>query len=238
MSEWKMKRFWTETTVAETDAGFTVHLDGRAIRTPGKSRLNVPTRALAEAMCAEWEAQDGEVRPESMPVTKAANSAIDKVTPQFAEVADMLAGYGETDLLCYRAAKPDALQRRQAEAWDPLLDWCRDSYDAPLLQIEGVMYQPQPQASLQRLRARVHQLDAFALTGFHELVTLPGSLVLGLAVYDGHISAEDAWDISRIDERFQQEQWGVDEDAEAAAEAKKAGLLAGWRFCQMVRPSA
>lgn len=235
MSEWKMKRFWTDTAVAEAEGGFTVHLDGRAIKTPGKSSLIVPTRAMAEAMATEWEAQDGAVRPETMPVTKSANSAIDKVSVQREEVADMLAGYADTDLLCYRAQSPTELQALQAQAWDPLLDWCAQNYLAPLTPVQGVMYHAQPAASLAVLRARVHQMDVFALTGFHELVTLPGSFVLGLAVFDGHLSAGEAWDISRVDEAYQTAQWGRDDEAEAAAEAKRAGVRHGERFCALAR---
>lgn len=235
MSDWKMKRFWKDTSVAEAPDGYTVLLDGRAIKTPGKTALIVPTRAMAEAMAAEWDAQEGGVQPDTMPVTKSANSALDKVIPQFGEVADMLANYADTDLLCYRAGTPQELVSRQEAAWDPILDWCAKTYDAPLHRVQGVMYLAQPKASLETLRARVHGMSAFELTGFHELVTLPGSLVLGLAVMDGKISAGQAWDISRIDEAYQAEQWGEDAEAEDMANAKRGGLLHGWRFCQLLQ---
>ena len=123
MSDWRPKRFWTAATVEPAPGGHTVHLDGRPVRTPGKSPLIVPTEAMARAIAAEWDAQTGIVRPETMPFTRSANSAIEKVAPQFDEVVGLLAAYGETDLLCYRAHGPAELMARQAAAWDPLLDW-------------------------------------------------------------------------------------------------------------------
>ena len=123
MSAWKPKRFWKTATAVACDGGFTVHLDARQVRTPGKLPLVVPTLALAQAIAVEWDAQQGLVRPETMPCTRAANSALEKVTPQFDEVVDLLAAYGDSDLLCYRATAPQELIARQAAAWDPLLDW-------------------------------------------------------------------------------------------------------------------
>ena len=118
MSGWSAKRVWTETRVEEMDGGFTVQLDGRAVKTPAKTLLVVPTRAMADQIAAEWEAQQGKVDPRTMPWTRSANAAIDKVATQFAEVAGLLAAYGDTDLLCYRAGGPAKLVLRQAEGWD------------------------------------------------------------------------------------------------------------------------
>lgn len=235
MSDWKMKRFWKVAAPVEVDGGFTVHLDGRPIRTPGKAALVVPSREMAEAMAAEWDAQEDELRPESMPVTKSANSAVDKVTPQFAEVADMLAEYAGTDLLCYREARNAQLAARQAEAWDPLLEWCAARFDAPLHRVEGLMFEAQPEASLDRLRAHLHQMSAFELTGVHDLITLPGSLVLGLAALEGVESPDALWELSRLDERYQQENWGLDDEAEEAAEVKKQAFSHALRFARMAQ---
>ncbi len=235
MSDWKMKRFWTETTVAQTDAGWRVLLDGRSVKTPGKSDLVVPNRAMAEVMRDEWDAQDGEINPETMPVTKAANSAIDKVMVQFSEVADMLADYAGTDLLCYRAATPIDLKDRQSAQWDPLLDWCAERYGARLVPVEGLMFSPQDDGALERLKTEIHAMSPWLLTGVHELITIPGSLVLGLAILEGRLTADAAWDLSRLDELYQQEDWGVDEDAEALAAHKLKALMTGLRFCELLR---
>ncbi|HRK43181.1 MAG TPA: ATP12 family chaperone protein, partial [Gemmobacter sp.] len=155
MSAWKPKRFWKAATPAPVEGGFTVTLDGRPVKTPAKTLLVLPTEAMARLIAAEWDAQAEMVAPETMPATRAANSALDKVQAQFAEVAEMLAEYGGTDLLCYRAEGPEALVARQAAGWDPLLDWARDRYQAPLVATAGVMFIAQPPGSLAALRAAV-----------------------------------------------------------------------------------
>jgi len=166
MSGWSAKRFWTETRVQEVDGGFTVRLDGRAVKTPAKTPLIVPTVAMAERIAAEWQAQQGTVDPRTMPWTRSANAALDKVGTRFAEVASLLAAYGDTDLLCYRADGPAELVLRQARAWDPLLAWSATALDAPLTATAGVMHVAQPPDSLARLTARIGRMTAFQLTGF------------------------------------------------------------------------
>lgn len=238
MADWKMKRFWKTADVVASETGFTVHLDGRPIKTPGKAPLVVPSRAMAEAMAAEWEAQQDLIKPDTMPVTKSANSAVDKVAVQFAAVADMLADYGGTDLLCYRAAQPAELALRQAQVWDPVLRWAEDTMNAPLTAVEGVMYAPQPEASLEAMRARLHALSIFELTGMHDLVTLPGSLVLGFAALDGYADPDTLWEVSRLDERYQQEQWGTDDEAEKLAAGKKEAFAHALNFVHLARKTA
>lgn len=235
MSEWKLKRFWTEAGIVATDDGYQVVLDGRGVKTPNKAALTLPSRALAEATAAEWAAQGEEVDFATMPVNRAANTAIDAVREKFDAVADDLANYGTTDLLCYRADRPEELIRRQAEAWDPLLDWAEARLGARLVTAHGVMYVPQDEAALERLGAQVRALDHFAMTGFSDLVTLSGSLVLGFAVLEGARSPEDAWQLSRIDEDWQAEQWGVDDEAQAMADYKKRAFLDAARFVDLSR---
>lgn len=230
MSAWKAKRFWKQATAVETEGGFTVQLDGRPVKTPAKTLLVVPTLALAQAIAAEWEAQTGEVRPETMPFTRSANSSLDKIIPQFEEVAAMLAAYGGTDLLCYRATGPEALVARQAAAWDPLLDWAARELDAPLKATAGVMHIAQDPAALESLHRRVAAFSPFQLAAFHDLVAISGSLVLGFAVTQGRLDAEAAWALSRIDEAWQIEQWGEDEEAAAAEAVRHADFLQAARF--------
>lgn len=225
MSQWAAKRFWTETSVAEAEGGWTVMLDTRTLRTPAKATLVVPTRAYAEAVAAEWAAQEGVIRPETMPLTRSANAAIDKVAAQHDEVAGLIAAYGETDLLCYRADGPAALARRQTDAWDPLLDWVADSYGARLVPVSGVMPEPQDDVALAHLAAATHAFDPFELAAFHDLVSLSGSLVLGFAAVAGYGAPEALWEISRIDETWQAEQWGEDEEAAEHAALKRQAFL-------------
>jgi len=230
VSTWTARRFWTSASAVQVEGGFAVHLDARPVKTPLKAPLVLPTEALARAVAAEWQAQEGKVRPETMPVTRTANSALDKVGPQHGAVADMLAGYGESDLLCYRAEGPEALIRRQAEAWDPLLDWAATGLGAPLRVTTGVMPVTQPPTSLAALSRLVHQLDPFRLAAFHDLVAISGSLVLALAVIRGRLTADLAWTLSRTDEDWQIALWGEDEEAAEHAALKRAAFLAADRF--------
>lgn len=230
MSVWAARRFWTTAGAVPVQGGYTVHLDGRPVRTPLKAPLVVPTLGLAEAVAAEWQAQEGTVKPETMPFTRTANSAIDKVATQKAEVVEMLAAYGDSDLLCYRAEGPADLVARQVAGWDPLLGWAAKALGAPLTATAGVIHIEQPAESLEALEAKVSALTPFQLSAFHDLVAISGSLVLALAVTHGRLSAEEAWSLSRIDEDWQISLWGEDEEAAEVAALKRAAFLQADRF--------
>ena len=235
MTEWKAKRFWKESAVVETGAGWGITLDGRAVKTPSKLDLAVPTRPMAEAIATEWDAQEDVIDPRIMPMTRFANSAIEKVKPQRSAVIEYLAEYGDTDLLCYRADSPEGLVTMQSDGWDPLLDWASEALGARLLVAQGVMHVAQPANALEALRSRVDAFDDFSLAGFHDLVGLSGSLVLALAVTGGRVSVDAAWDLSRIDEAWQISQWGEDEEAAIAAAAKRAAFGEAARFFQLAQ---
>lgn len=230
MSDWKPKRFWTESAVVDAEGGYTVELDGRRVKTPAKAALILPTRSMAEEVAAEWDAQQDVIDPTAMPFTRSANAAIDKVRHQHTEVADMLADYGDSDLLCYRATHPQELQERQAEQWDPALDWAADILSARLQPVKGVLHQPQSETALTPLRQRVHELNDFQLAAFHDLVSLSGSLILAFAAAQNWRAAEEIWQISRLDELWQIEQWGHDDEAHAVSETKRTAFLHAKKF--------
>ncbi|MEJ2021051.1 MAG: ATP12 family protein [Maritimibacter sp.] len=225
MSDWQPKRFWKLADVAEADGGYSVELDGRPVRTPSKALLVMPSRAMAEAVAAEWNAQEEKLRPDTMPLTRTMNSAIDKVMPQKAEVAALLAAYGETDLICHRADQPAGLVARQAEGWDPLLDWAEEFLGARLVPVAGIIAADQDATALARLADQVLALDVYRLAAFHDLVSLTGSLVLGFAALHDLRPAEDLWNLSRIDEDWQVEKWGHDDEADAHTLLKKQAFL-------------
>lgn len=233
---WAPRRFWRAASIAPAGTGHTVLLDDRPLRTPAKAPLILPTPALAKALAAEWDAQDGRIRPQTMPLTRAANAAIDRVAPNRPAVRAELAGYGETDLLCYRAAAPSALVARQAATWDPLLDWAAASLGARLVTVEGVMHQPQPAPALAALAAALAEADDFALTALHELVSLSGSLVIGLAILHHHAPAEDLWEAAHLDQTWQAEQWGADAEAAAELALRRAAFLQARDFLALSRP--
>ena len=224
MAGWAAKRFWTEVGVTDEPGGFGIRLDARPVKSPAKAPLLVPTRGLADAIAAEWRAQQGLILPATMPFTRSANSAIDKVAAQRAEVVDLIAAYADADLICYRATGPERLVARQADAWDPLLHWMT-TIGAPLQALPGVIHVAQRPASLALMRGRVDALGTFELTAFHDLVALSGSLVIALALIDGLHPAIDLWTLSRIDEMWAVEVWGPDDEAAAAAAAKQQDFL-------------
>jgi len=225
MSEWVKKRFWADAKVVAQPGGWTVTLDGRAVKTPLKAALVLPTEAFAEAVAREWDAVGEKIDPNAMPFTRAANAAIDKVTPQRAEVIDLLADYGGNDLLCYRAGWPEGLAARQQEVWDPILDWAADRFGGRLNTVIGVIPTAQDRKVLATMRAALEAMTPFQLTGAHDLISLSGSLVLAFAVIERAQPPETAWEASRIDEAWQIGEWGTDDEAEAAAAIKRADFL-------------
>ena len=228
------KRFWKGVEVREAEGGFAVLLDARPLRTPGRHPVVVPAAALARAIAAEWAAIEAEIRPEALPFTRMANTAIDRVPVQRAAVVEAVLAYAGSDLLCYRADAPVELARRQTAAWDPWLAWARTRFSAPLFAIVGVMPAPQPPASIAALGRAVEAFDDFALSALGELVTLSGSLVLGLAVAHGALAPAEAWELSRLDEDWQAEQWGVDAEAAAAASRKAADFRRAAEFLALL----
>jgi chaperone required for assembly of F1-ATPase len=225
-----VKRFWKDVTVEANG----LSLDGKPVRTPGRVPLILPTAALAEAVAEEWRAVSDTLDPRAMPLTGLANAAIDRVGPARESFVADLARYGASDLLYYRAEEPDALVARQAAAWDPLLDWARGRYDVHFELATGVMPRPQPAATVARLGEAVAALDAFRLTALSPLVTISGSLVAALALNEGAADAETVWHASRIDEAWQAEQWGEDDMAVQATNARRADFDAAVRFLSLL----
>lgn len=222
-----MKRFWKDVTV---DAERVVRLDDRPVRTPGRVPLALPTPALAEAVADEWRGVEETVDPRAMPLTGLANAAIDRIAADPAPFAEGLARYAETDLLCYRADSPPELVERQDAVWNPLLDWARDRYDVHFTLVTGIMHQPQPEATVERLAQAVAALDPFRLAALSPVVTITGSLVLGLALLEGAADADGVWQAAHVDEDFQAEIWGEDYLAIEAREAKRREYDAAVRF--------
>ena len=226
-----MKRFWKEAAVVEGEDGFGVTLDARPLKTPARVVLVVPTRALAEAIAAEWAAAGETVDPRAMPFTGLANAALDRVGD---ELVAGITRYAESDHLCYRAADPAPLVARQAAAWDPLLGWARRRYDVDFATCSGIIHVAQPSETISKLSHQVTSLDRFRLAALSPLVTIGGSLVAGLAVLEEAIAAEAAWDAVSLDEHWQLEQWGSDAEAEAALDAKRNDFLAAARFLDLL----
>ena len=235
MSEWKLRAFWSDVTVESVETGFAPRLKGRLVKTPAKASLVLPTAEAAELVAKEWRAQEGEVDPTTMFHTRMANAAIDKVAIQIDEVVNLLADYGATDLICYRATHPAALVERQKAGWDPLIAWVDETYDVQLDVFEGVMFQAQGEEDLARLEAEIRKFTPFELAAFHDLVTLTGSLVLGIAAAKKAFDIDVIWSLSRIDEQYQIDEWGRDEEAEESAAKKHDEFRSAYVFFNAVQ---
>ncbi len=222
-----MKRFWKDVAI---DADRVVTLDGKPVRTPGRRPLALPSDALAEAVAEEWRAVGETIDPRTMPLTGLANAATDPIANDPAQFAARLAAYGESDLLCYRAEGPPLLVERQAASWDPLLTWARGRYDVTFAVTTGVMHVAQPDATIARLHEAVAAYDDFRLAGLSPVVTLTGSLVIGLALIEGEIDADAAWAAAGIDEDWSVEMWGEDWQATQLRELKRKEFGVGVTF--------
>jgi chaperone required for assembly of F1-ATPase len=229
-----VKRFWKEVAVEAGEGGWAIKLDDRPVRTPARAPLVVPTHHLAEAIADEWRSVDRDIDPRSMPLTGLANAAIDRVAPEREAFAESLARYAEADLACYRAESPRGLVERQEQSWDALLAWARRRYDVDFEVTSGIMHVHQPHATVERLSHAVAALDPFHLAGLSPLVTIGGSLVAALAVLEGAILPEAAWEAISVDERWQLEQWGADAEAEKALETRRADFMAAARFLDLL----
>ena len=229
-----MKRFWTKAEVAEVEGGLAIELDHRRVKTPARADLVVPTPALAEAIADEWNRCGEEIDPRAMPLTGLANAAIDRIAPDMGNYAAGIASYGESDLICYRAEGPEGLVAWQAESWDALIDWARRRHDVDFACQTGIMHVPQPDDTVRKLAHAVAALDAFQLAGLSPMVTIGGSLVAALAVLEGMMPAEAAWEAVSLDERWQLEQWGDDAEARAALDARRRDFLAAARFLELL----
>ncbi len=215
----KPKRFYKSVGAEARASGHAVTLDGRILQTPGGRELLLPTAALAAAIADEWEAQEEEIDRAVMPMTGLASAAIDHDDRE--RIISDIMGYGETDLLCYRVAQPEALAQQQDALWQPMLDWLTDAHGASLAVTRDIRHVAQDAAALDRLRGAVKTLDAFALAGLRVLVLGTGSIVLGLAALGGRLDAGETATLSQLDETFQAKTWG--EDPEAAARREEIG---------------
>jgi chaperone required for assembly of F1-ATPase len=226
------KRIYARAETMATDDGHVVRLDGKPVKTPGGRLLAVPSSALAEAMIAEWNGQGEMVIPATMPLTQLASTALDRVGPERAHIIAELMKYAGTDLLCYRAEVPLDLAERHAREWQPLLDWAALTLDASLMTTTAMLAIAQPPQTLAALERFLGGADPWRLTAIQSATAAMGSLILALALAEGRLTAEQAFALSQLDETYQIEQWGEDEEAaERRAELRQdiaaaAGLLA------------
>jgi chaperone required for assembly of F1-ATPase len=230
-----MKRFYQKAEPAKRAGCYAIILDGKPIKTPGRRDLLVPSEALAAGIAEEWNAQATEVRAAKMPLTRFATTTVDRVATQRDAIIRQTANYAGTDLVCYRATHPPELAARQRAVWQPLIDWAVLRYDAPLVITSGVIPKSQSEESLRAFASAVAEHDDFALTALHVATAACGSLVVGLALTQGHLDAEGAFAVSQLDESFQIAAWGEDAEQAARRRALAADIQAVARFISLLR---
>jgi chaperone required for assembly of F1-ATPase len=230
-----VKRFYRTAEAVRREDGHGIALDGRSIKTPGKRDLIVPSGPLAAAIVEEWDSQQGDLLPKTMPLTRLATTTLDRGAEQREIIVQQVAKYAATDLVCYRAAHPPALAARQQEAWQPLIDWAVLRYDAPLTITTGVIPRGQSEASLHAFAAAVAAFDDFGLTALHVATGACGSLIIALALLEGRINADEAFAASQLDETFQIEAWGEDAEQAARRRALAVEITGAARFMSLLR---
>ncbi|HET6621492.1 MAG TPA: ATP12 family protein [Dongiaceae bacterium] len=230
------RRFYETAAIAPAEGGWCILLDGKLLRSPAKRSFALPTEELAAAVAEEWQAQGEKIDPRSMPLMQLAATAIDRVADARDAVVEEAAGYGGCDLVCYRAAEPPALVRRQEALWQPLIAWLAERYDIALSVTAGIVSVEQPPHALATLRRALDACDLFALTALAAMTGSAGSLVIALALAEGRLSADEAADAALLDELFQAEKWGSDPEAERRRTAIRADLAAAAGFHRLSRP--
>ena len=230
------KRFYQEVAIEDKGDGASLRLDGKPVRTPGKAKLVLPNRKLAEAVAEEWRAQGERIDPATMPLTKLANSAIDGVRGREEAVIDDIMAHAGSDLLCYRAEGPEGLVAAQGTHWDPVLAWAKAALDAPLFAAQGVVHVAQPESSLARIKQELKGLDAFSLAALHVMTQLTGSALLALAVALRRLTPEEAWKAAHVDEDWQVSLWGEDAEHAARRKNRRRDFDASARLLTLSRP--
>ncbi len=231
-----MKRFYKEVGVDEAEGGFRTLLDGRPLKTPARATLLLPVKALAEAVASEWDEQGEEIEPSAMPITRLATTTMDRMPELRADAIQEITDYTGTDLLCYRAPKPDDLVLRQHETWQPVLDWMEQRYGITFEVTASLLPVPQKKATVDGVRLLVEAIGDWPLVGLHGATTGLGSVILALALWHGEIDAAAAADASLLDELFEIEQWGQEREASRRHDVLRRDLQGIARFLAALPP--
>ena len=230
-----MKRFYREAAPVTGDGAFAVHLDGKPLQTPAKRALEVPTRALAEAIAAEWQGQGATIVPHSLPLTRLASTAIDRVAPNRAAVIREIANYATTDLVCYRAPEPAELVSRQHAAWQPLLDWTQERFAARLIATHSITPMAQAPEALAAITRAIERQGAMELAALHLATAACGSVVVGLALLEERLGPDAAFAAAQLDESYQMERWGEDSEQTRRRASLKEDIHLAARFLGLLR---
>ncbi|MEM8688115.1 MAG: ATP12 family protein [Pseudomonadota bacterium] len=228
------KRFYKNVELVEDVGGYSLALDGRPVKTPLKRPLTMPTKALADRVAGEWEAQEEHINPANMLLTKLCNTALDRVGEGRARIVDEIVDYANSDLLCYRAEGPVELVARQSKQWDPVIDWAAEALGARFSPTAGIVHQHQSEVCLGAFRLFVDGLDDFTVAGFHNVMTLTGSAILAAAAKAQHLPGDQIWSLAHLDEDWQIEQWGEDAEEQSRRKGRQEEFVAMLEFLSLL----
>jgi chaperone required for assembly of F1-ATPase len=237
MPDFEPKRLYKKAGIEGDRGRYRIVLDGRQARTPGRADLAVPWEPMARAIATEWDVQKEVVSPLTMPLTRLAATAIDRIGPHRDQIVDIMVQFGSTDLLCYRADAPEDLTRRQHETWQPLLDWAEQALGARMAVTIGVVPVPQPEEALVALKCVVEAFDDFRLAAASSAAAATASLILALALAAGRIDAKTAFEASQLDESYQIERWGLDSGVAERRRRIESEIAAAARFLEFCQSS-
>ena len=231
----RRKRFYARAGAVEGKDGFAIPLDDKPIRTPSGRQVVVPNKEIADAIVAEWEAQQEFIEPLTMPLTRFANSVVDAVVDRVEAVTDDLAKYFQSDLLFYRAGHPEALVAREAALWDPVVFWAADALGAHFILAEGIVHVRQPETAVAAARAAL-PTDPWSIAALHVITTLTGSALLALTLLQGVVDPDQVWAAAHVDEDWNSEKWGVDDEVAARRAARLVDFRAAARILGALNP--
>ena len=217
------------------DEEFGILLDDRPVITPGKKPLRVPSRALGEAVTAEWNAQLEWIVPSSMPLTLIANTALDRIAGRERMIVEEAVRYAENELVCYRAESGSALAEREEKRWQPVLDWLADRHGVKLIVTSGLVHVEQPSEALETLTVILSRMTVPELTALQCALAASGSLALALALLGSQIDGNELFELSQLEETWQIERWGEDEEAALRRTALRADALAVADYLELAR---
>lgn len=234
MLRWEKRRTWKKVLVRSAESGFQIFLDEKPIETPNKNLIVVPTKKLADALAKEWKTQKKVVGFKKMVFNKLVNSSIDQVTVSRTSIIEILIEYGDTDLLCYRAEDPPDLCLLQETQWGPVLNWLEKTFSINLKVYSGVIYEPQEEQQLQQLKNILQVYSDFEIAALHELVTISGSLIIGLAVKNKALTLQEAWNRAILDESWQMQKWGKDQESLDRLNLRRKEFNAAYDFLKLL----
>jgi chaperone required for assembly of F1-ATPase len=229
------KRFYKNAGVTDAPGGFAVTLDEKPIRTPSGRQVVAPVREIADAIAAEWNAQQETIDPLTMPLTRFANSVVEAVVDRIEAVTDDVAKYLGSDLLFYRAGHPEALVAREAALWDPVVFWAAEALGAHFILAEGIVHVRQPDSAISAARAAL-PADPWSISALHVVTTLTGSALLALALIRGVLDRDQVWAAAHVDEDWNIEKWGVDEEVAARRAARLVDFRAAADILKSLNP--